>query len=74
MGYINKSKSDIWLTPKYLYKELDKEFNFNFDPCPYPKPKWNGLNIEWGSINYVNPPYSNLKDWIKKSYEEHLKG
>ena len=27
------SKSDEWSTPKDLYEELDKEFNFTLDPC-----------------------------------------
>ena len=74
MSYINKSKSDDWKTPKEFYDELDKEFNLDFDPCPYPMPNWNGLKIEWGKRNFVNPPYSQLKEWIKKSYEEWKKG
>tara|TARA_Y100000004_G_scaffold39924_1_gene43106 strand:+ start:439 stop:855 length:417 start_codon:yes stop_codon:yes gene_type:complete len=74
MAYMNKSKSDEWLTPKSVYDKLNEEFNFDFDPCPYPHPDWDGLEIEWGKSNYVNPPYSNLKQWIKKSYEEHVKG
>lgn len=27
------SKSDEWSTPRDLYEELDKEFNFTLDPC-----------------------------------------
>ena len=30
----NLDHSDNWETPKYLYDELNQEFNFNFDPCP----------------------------------------
>lgn len=33
-----------------------------------------GLKIEWGESNFVNPPYSQLKLWCKKAYEEHKKG
>lgn len=63
-----------WKTPKYLYDELNKEFNFNFDPCPI-DPTFDGLSIEWGQRNFVNPPYgTQIKYWIKKGYEEHLKG
>lgn len=75
-GYMKKSKTDKWGTPKYLYDELDAEFNFNFDPCPI---NWvvgdsDGLKSEWGSSTFVNPPYSNVKEWIKKAYEEFQKG
>jgi len=73
-GYIARSQSNIWLTPKKLYDELNAEFKFDFDSCPYPQPTWDGLEIDWKDSNYVNPPYSNLKLWIKKSYEEWNKG
>jgi len=47
-----------WLTPPELYRELECEFHFTFDPCPYPPPDgWNALGIEWGKVNYVNPPF-----------------
>jgi site-specific DNA-methyltransferase (adenine-specific) len=63
-----------WKTPKYLYEELNKEFNFDFDPCP-PNPPFNGLEIEWGKRNFVNPPYGReIGKWIKKGFEEWLKG
>ena len=49
-----------------------------FDPCPlkHDLNKWNGLEIEWKDVNFINPPYNN-KDkvaFIKKAYEESLKG
>lgn len=66
------SITDEWRTPKRLYEELDKEFNFNDDPCP--PGGGGGLEREWGTICFVNPPYSGIKEWIKKSYEEHEKG
>ena len=63
-----------WRTPKALYEELDKEFDFDFDPCPA-KPKFNGLTIEWGERNFVNPPYGReIIKWIEKAIEEHQKG
>lgn len=43
-----------WKTPKAFYAELDKEFHFDFDPCPV-GPTFDGLSIEWGKVNYVNP-------------------
>lgn len=69
------SITDNWKTPDILYKELDKEFHFNFDPCPLDNPdNIDGLKIEWGTRTFVNPPYSQLKAWCKKAYEESLKG
>jgi site-specific DNA-methyltransferase (adenine-specific) len=54
--------SDNWETPKYFYDELDKEFHFDFDPCPLNEglitPENDGLLIEWGQSNFINPPYS----------------
>jgi len=63
-----------WNTPKAFYEELDKEFSFDYDPCP-PNPQIDGLSTEWGQRNFVNPPYGReLPKWIKKGYEEYLKG
>ena len=63
-----------WRTPQGVYKELDEEFHFDFDPCP-PDPTFNGLEVEWGQRNFVNPPYGReIIHWCKKGYEEHLKG
>lgn len=63
-----------WKTPKALYQMLDAEFGFDFDPCPT-KPKFDGLIVDWGNCNFCNPPYGRtIKKWIKKGYEEHLKG
>jgi|TARA_R110002020_G_scaffold242827_1_gene456297 hypothetical protein len=69
---------DDWATPDYIYNELNNEFNFNFDPCPlqHDLKKWNGLMIEWGERNFINPPYSRkLKEaFVLKAIEESKKG
>jgi hypothetical protein len=63
-----------WKTPKAVYDMLDNEFHFDHDPCP-PNYTVDGLTSDWGKSNFVNPPYgSELKKWIKKGYEESLKG
>jgi site-specific DNA-methyltransferase (adenine-specific) len=70
-----KSQSDNWKTPQAVYDGLNAEFCFDFDPCPLnPSPDVDGLTIEWGQSNFVNPPYSQISAWCKKSYEEALKG
>ncbi len=62
------SLSPHWATPKWLYKELNKEFNFNDDPCPL-KAKKDGLAREWGSRTFINPPYGReIGKWVQKAY------
>lgn len=73
-----------WLTPAALYASLDAEFHFNFDPCPFPKPDgFDGLTCEWGTRNYVNPPFGSIihngkkkgpTAWMRKAIEEQRKG
>src|SRR5690554_5013330 len=76
----NLNHSDNWETPPKLYQELDDEFNFDFDPCPINfgeiTEDTDGLLIEWGERNYINPPYSRkLKEaFVKKAIEEANKG
>lgn len=76
----NLNHSDNWETPAYVYDPLNEEFNFDFDPCPICfediKPENDGLLIDWGERNFINPPYSRkLKDaFVKKAVEESKKG
>ena len=62
-----------WLTPPDLMRELDNEFHFDFDPCPS-NPNFDGLIIDWGKRNFVNPPFSEWQTWVKKGFEESKKG
>lgn len=74
------SNSDEWETPKALYEELNGEFLFNLDPCAtddnhkclmyYTKAE-DGLKQSWGGCRvFCNPPYSQVKHWVRKAYEE----
>ena len=65
------SGNDNWSTPKDVYDDLDKEFHFDDDPCPLGG--LGGLERKWGKSVFVNPPYSDIKNWIKKCYE-HAQG
>ena len=62
-----------WKTPDRAYVELDSEFGFDFDPCPA-DPTFDGLECEWSYSNFLNPPYSNIKEWLQKAIVEHEKG
>jgi hypothetical protein len=78
-----KLEKKYWLTPPDVYKKLHDEFGFDFDPCPCPKPDgYDSLNIEWGDVTYVNPPFRK-KDgvdgkgptaFVRKAIEENKKG
>lgn len=76
----NLINSDNWSTPKDFYEKLNKEFNFDFDPCPLNlgqiTPDKDGLIIEWGNRNFINPPYSReLKEkFVIKAIDESKKG
>ncbi len=78
IGKNGKAFHSDYATPNYIYEPLNKEFNFDFDPCPlnHDITKWNGLIIEWGKSNFVNPPYDRKtkEAFIKKGIEEYKKG
>ena len=52
---------------------LNEEFKFDFDPCPL-QSSIDGLSIEWGQSNFVNPPYSNIRPFLEKGIFESKKG
>ena len=78
------SLTDDWATPKLFFEEINREYQFDTDVCAsvqnykcsrYFTEKENGLIQEWGNVNWCNPPYGRkIGLWIKKSYEENLKG
>jgi hypothetical protein len=71
----NKDGRHYWLTPPELLGQIQQEFGVDFDPCPYPRPSdFDGLNCEWGSSNYVNPPFSGPTAWVRKAMAESEKG
>lgn len=78
MKKIHINNDDNYCTPPNFYKDLDDKYNFDFDPCPYNEGEIlnDGLKIEWGKRNFVNPPYSRLlkEKFVKKGIEEAQKG
>ena len=63
--------TDSYSTPSWLMGLFEDWF----DPCPLAD-DWaeNGLEIDWGSRTYCNPPYSNPMPWVKKAIAESKKG
>lgn len=88
MSFSGGNKKDgkhYWLTPPEMYAALNKEFQFDFDPCPWPLPQgFCGLTQDWGSSNYVNPPFGSIihtdgkkkgpTAWARKAIAEFQKG
>lgn len=77
MRKIHINNDDNYATPPEFYEALNKRFHFDFDPCPYCEGEFiDGLSIEWGQSNFVNPPYSQkLKEaFVIKGIEEAKKG
>lgn len=75
----NIAHSDNWATPPAFLADLEKEFGKMFDPCPFSltgEIDFDGLEIEWESVNYINPPYSQkLKEqFVIKAIAESKKG
>ena len=71
------SQTVDWATPKWLFEELNKDFNFNYDPCPLygALSKTDGLLTEWGTSTFCNPPYGRvIGDWTAKAVNEWNKG
>jgi site-specific DNA-methyltransferase (adenine-specific) len=70
--------TDVWATPQWLFDALDREFGFTLDPCSdgtnakcgkFYTPKENGLLRDWSTETvFMNPPYSEVSDWMRKAY------
>jgi phage N-6-adenine-methyltransferase len=76
-------QTDEWATPIKTFLELDREFSFELDTCATPENAKcarfytkddSGLDKEWASRNWCNPPYSRVKYWVLKARREQLKG
>jgi len=74
------SKSNEWETPQELFDNLNKHYKFTLDPCctiesakcqKYYTNKDDGLSQSWsGERVFVNPPYGDIKSWVKKAHDE----
>ena len=81
------ANKDEWETPASIFDPLDAEFDFDLDPCATLENRKcqmhfdihaDGLSCWWQRMGYtsafVNPPYSNLKEWIAKCSQESKHG
>lgn len=78
------SKFNEYETPQELYDICNSCFHFQLDVCAsdknykhykYLTKEDDGLHKNWANRNWMNPPYGQvIGDWIKKAYNESLKG
>lgn len=81
------SKTDLWATPQEFFDRYNKVYNFELDVCAtkenakcdkYYTLEDDGLIQDWakdGGFIQMNPPYGrDIIKWMKKAYEESLKG
>lgn len=71
-----KQVHDNWATPPDYKDKVYKEYGIDFDPCPWNHDLklWDGLRVEWGSANFINPPYATkLKaDFVNRALDVAL--
>ena len=81
----HKRQSDLWYTPRDRFEQWTKEYGpFTLDAAAstenalcdrYFTITDDGLYQDWGTGTvWCNPPYSHVGPWVKKGYEESLKG
>jgi len=78
------STNQEWETPDAIFSPLDDEFLFTLDVAAnklnakcvgYLTKEEDALQVCWGdNICWMNPPYKYVGKWIKKAYQESLKG
>lgn len=74
-----RARTDVWLTPPCLLKELGGAESFDLDPCASEDRPWdtakrhltrhdNGLISEWNGRVWLNPPYQTkqIRDWLAR--------
>lgn len=63
--------TDDYSTPKYLLEQIEKEFGkIDFDPCPLKCSGDNALFSNWKGNVFINPPYSNVEEFLNKGLLE----
>jgi len=80
---VSRQKQD-WETPSHVYADACLRYAITpkLDVCATKKNtkcheyftmKNNGLKMEWDKPFFLNPPYNNVGEWIKKAHEMHWK-
>lgn len=79
-SFTPKEIKDLWQTPPEIFKSMKKEFDFNCDvaanfsntflPHNHLGEQYSGefkdaLNCDWDTVNWCNPPYSDIRPWVE---------
>ena len=76
-----KSTNQDWETPDDLYEKINSLFNFTMDVCAskentkcesFYSEENSCLTKKWSGVCWMNPPYRNMKNFIKKAYDERF--
>lgn len=83
-GSKTKEKNrDLWQTPKFVFDHYNKRFNFTHDVAAselnhlcdeYFTVDDDALSRDWGTVNWLNPPYSETEKWIQKAIDQAVTG
>lgn len=74
-----KSNNQSWETPDELFNKLNMEFKFETDVCASSEntkcvkfftEQDSCLDKTWSGSCWMNPPYKDMKKFIKKAYDE----
>ncbi len=72
MSYLPPAKTDTHITPDRVFDIILEtwgiEKDMMYDPCPVDGT--DGLTTSWKDINFVNPPYTLLKEFVAKALDE----
>lgn len=75
--------NDNFETPKYIFEQLDRIFDFELDCaathdnalCTLYMTEWeNALIMPWDKRTFCNPPFSKKAAFIEKAYNDVTKG
>lgn len=83
MGVFDKNRFDsanqTWETPDDLFQRINEIFHFTRDVCAskenakcqlYWTEEDSCLDKKWDGVNWMNPPYKDMKKFIKKAFDE----
>jgi len=82
-GAMFSSVKQDWITPDEIFDPLNDEFHFTLDVSASPENTRchdffsegdDGLTKDWNGSCWMNPPFNKKSQWIKKAYQESLKG
>jgi phage N-6-adenine-methyltransferase len=78
-----RKRSNEYGTPQWVFAKYDNVYHFDIDVAAshdnhkvgkYLTKHQNGLIRRWYGRAWCNPPYDDLMSWVRKAYEESLKG